>query len=183
MEDKDLKKEKNIATGVSSGIGAAVGVAVGNAFAQPADAATVDTHTSSELNSQSVQVPPSHPEPEPQPVPEPQPDPIPNPEPTPEVQVLSYETVTAEDGSQADVAVVAMNNQPAIIVDGDQDGMADVIAVDANMNGIIENEEIIDATGAGISMAPFKSALDMSTGDIAEVPDYVNDADIDDYMA
>lgn len=137
---------------------------------------------------------PVNPEPvTPEPVnPEPQkPDPV-APEPslvTPEpidgdeIQVLSYDTITDNDGNEMDVAVVSASGQEIIIADVDQNGTADLMASDLNSNGQLEENEIVDVSEDNIAMQPLEEAAndDMiaQTDDI----DYVNNADVNDYMA
>lgn len=101
-----------------------------------------------------------------------------------EVNVLSYDTITDNDGNEIDVAVVSANGQEILIVDVDQNGTADLMATDENGNGQLEEDEIVDVSGENIAMQPFEDAANANnmmaqTDDI----DYVNDADVNDYMA
>lgn len=190
MEKKEKKVKENVVTGMSSTVGAAVGVVAGSAVAQPVSAA----ETEEEAVVTEV-VTPSRPETEPErpvepidpPRPEPQPvDPIvPEPPVEPDVQVMGYETVTNEDGSQMDVAIVAVDGQPVIVADLDRDGIADVIAADENQNSILEEHEIHDVSGEQLAMQPLQEAAGMNTGDaiVQNEPDYINNANVDDYMA
>lgn len=102
-----------------------------------------------------------------------------------EVEVISYERVTNDDGSQMDVAVVQdeAGNQMAL-VDVDLDSQADAAFADFNSDGQITEEEIINVQDSNIDMHPMMDAADFHS-DYAEndIPDYVNDADVDSYMA
>ena len=126
------------------------------------------------------------PEPEPEPEPEPDPEPVPEPEPEPEIEVISYETVTTEDGGQMDVAVVSANGQAVMIADVNQDGVADVMASDLNNNGQLDEGEIVDVSGQNIAMQPLQEAANAGTENLyaqTNDVDYINDANVDDYMA
>ena len=88
-----------------------------------------------------------------QPGPTPTPTPTPAPGPTPaddEIQILSYERVTLDDGSQVDVATVAINGQPVQILDVDLDGWADGMIADANSDGNISEDEITSFEGTDV---------------------------------
>ena len=62
--------------------------------------------------------------------------------------------------------------------------MADVIVADLNNNGQIDTGEVENVTGAGISMQPFQDAAGFNPQYAQnDLPDYVNDADVDNYMA
>lgn len=190
MEKNNSNLKSNVATGASSTVGAAVGVAAGTAFTQPAQATEVEEPTiaTQQHNSQHQ---PDKPESAPRPEPvKPASEPV-NQEPEkpedPDVQVVSYETITNEDGSQMDVAVVAVDGEPVIIGDLNQDGIADVIASDENLNGQLEANEIQDISGQQLAMQPLHDAVDPNMGGyIAQNdtdPDYTNDANVDDFMA
>lgn len=71
-----------------------------------------------------------------------------------ELEVLHSETITYDDGTQADVAIVSVGGQEAILMDFNQDGIVDTIAMDLNGNGELELEEIIDVTNENIAMVP-----------------------------
>lgn len=185
-----MKKEtkssvkSDVATGLSSSVGATVGMVIGSTV-------------SAEVNAMETSVPgpiPPKPEPvKPQPVkPEPpKPEPLkpepPKPEPPvqpePEIEVLGYETVMNEDGSQMDVAVVSVDGQEMAFLDVDRDDVADLLVSDMNANGVLEDEEFVPIREHNLSMEPFREAA-YSTGDIlAQGDDYINDANVDDFMA
>lgn len=213
MKKQASKIKSDVATGISSGAGASIGVVTGSVISQSVNAAEPQD-TSEEVvveevitpnpprPSQSQSQQPSQPQAEephaeePQPT-QPTPTPPEKPEvtppvpgddtPEPEVQVMSYETVTNEDGSRMDVAVVAVDGQPVMVADLDRDGVADLLVVDENQNGMIEENEIHDISEQQLAMQPLQEAAGMDMGNhLAQAdpnPDYVNDADVDDYMA
>ena len=103
-----------------------------------------------------------------------------------EIEVVSYETVTNEDGSQIDVAVVNTQGQAVMIADVDQNGVADIMASDLNYNGQLDNGEIVDVSDQNIAMQPLQDAANMNGNNmVAQTgePDYINDANVDDYIA
>lgn len=103
----------------------------------------------------------------------------------PEVEVLSYERITTDDGSQLDEAVVRVDGTLVVYADINLDGYADVMAADLNHDGQIDLEtEAAVVQGEGISMQPFANATGF-TPDLAEnhLPDYVDEADTGDFMA
>ena len=121
------------------------------------------------------------PEPEPEPTPEPQPEPVPaSNETTPDVRVLSFQTITTDDGTQMDVAEVLVEGQEALIVDADRDGWADGLIADSNADGNISDDEIISFVGTDVQI-PMQE-LAQAAGDPMEEevqPTYTNDGDAD----
>lgn len=211
---EETKKElkKNVVTGVSGVAGAAAGVVIGAAVTpEQAEAAEVEVEavetpeeaTSSHSSTAHV----SHashavtPEPEPEPTPEPKPTPTPEPEPTPtpepeptptpgpvdptsEIEVLGYERVNNQDGTQSDIATVRVQDNIIGVVDADIDGKADVIICDVNNSGTLEEDEVQNVQSENIAMQPFQQAAGFQP-DLAQndLPDYDNNANVDDYMA
>ncbi len=211
---EETKKElkKNVVTGVSGVAGAAAGVVIGAAVTpEQAEAAEVEVEavetpeeaTSSHSSTAHV----SHashavtPEPEPEPTPEPKPAPTPEPEPTPtpgpeptptpgpvdptsEIEVLGYERVNNQDGTQSDIATVRVQDNIIGVVDADIDGKADVIICDVNNSGTLEQDEVQNVQSENIAMQPFQEAAGFQP-DLAQndLPDYDNNANVDDYMA
>lgn len=168
-----------------------------NTAAQPTVAATT-SHVS------PVNVEPIAPEPipEPDPIPDPEPNPEPEPDPTPgpnvmpastlspDVQVLDYQTITGADGQQMDAALVNISGNQALIVDADRDGVADALVADANNNGQIDNDEVVDISMHQLSMSELQAAANPDPAADPNVmaqnaynSDYENNANVDDYMA
>ena len=102
----------------------------------------------------------------------------------PEVQVLSYETVATENGN-VDMALVSVNDQVYLVADADQDGFADVIGADINGDGNLSPEELQPIDGQELPMQPLHEAYLQGQTAQNEIdgPDYVNTANVDDYMA
>lgn len=187
---------KNVATGASTAAGATVGVVIGAAVTpETAEAAEVEVVASEPTpRPASASTTPQAPQPTPEPTSTPTPT---EPEQTPvtpvtteeklevnEVEVLSYDRVTNPDGSQMDVAVINVNGNEVGFLDVNLDGEADRIASDINHNGIIEENEAEVVIGQGIAMEPFANAAGFNEQFAQnDLPDYVNDADVDTYMA
>lgn len=213
-EKKTSDVKSNVISGMSSTVGAAVGVVAGSIISSEVNAAEIpgaeipvtpeeeqDVEVVSSQPSKTGGSTPSHnptpnPTPEPatephstpQPATEPTPEPTPASEPRPEseIEVVSYETVTNEDGSQMDVAVVNAQGQAVMIADVDQNGLADIMASDLNYNGQLDNGEIVDVSDQNIAMQPLQDAANMNGNNmVAQTgePDYINDANVDDYIA
>lgn len=194
---KNIKQD--VTTGTSSAIGATIGMVAGSALSNEANAAEMQrepeipveqtTQTHEAPTKQEAPAPKNESKPEPQPEPQPEPAPTPQPEPAPqpapqehEVEVLGYETIANQDGSLSDVAVVSVDGQAMLVADVDRNGVADLIICDANANGEIEEGECVDISSEGVPMDPFMNAAIGNT-EVAQEQDYVNDADVNDYMA
>lgn len=132
---------------------------------------------------------PEAPQPKPEPQPEtPEPKPEPHPEPvTPdepgndELQVLGYETLHNEDGSQMDVAVVSIGGHAGMVADVDNNGVADTMVVDVNDNQQIEENEIFDISQTNVRMNDLEQMAGQDSVAQNDEPDYINDADINGY--
>ena len=205
-EKKTSDVKSNVISGMSSTVGAAVGVVAGSIISSEVNAAeipvaeipvtpeeeqdveVVSSQPSKTGGSTPSHNPTSHPTPQPATEPNPTPEPTPASEPRPEseIEVVSYETVTNEDGSQMDVAVVNAQGQAVMIADVDQNGLADIMASDLNYNGQLDNGEIVDVSDQNIAMQPLQDAANMNGNNmVAQTgePDYINDANVDDYIA
>lgn len=180
--------KKNVATGASTAAGATAGVVIGAAI-------TPNTAEATEpITPDPVPLKPT-PQPNPEPTPEteltPTPEPAPQPEPTPEpkpeadeIEVLGYDRVTNEDGSRMDIAVLNVNGNEVGVIDANLDGEADAMVCDLNGNGVIEEGEFEIIQGQGIAMQPLADAAGFNPQFAQnDLPDYVNDADVDTYMA
>lgn len=174
------QKSYNWQNGASSSIGAAIGVAAGS-MAQTAFATEPVTEGP---------VQPPHTDTPATPIMPGNSNDEPHNEDT--ISVVSYETVTCEDGSQMDIAGVIVNGQETLVVDIDRDGIADAMVADMDNNGIITDNEVINIEEAGIRMEGLSMATTQATGvnedatllaDNDPIPDYINDADVTGYMA
>jgi len=191
---EENKKKSNLSTGASAAAGSGMGAAAGIIgaevlMAQTANAAEVETTVQPEPVVVHPEPTPVKPEPEPIPEPTPvpvEPDPIPVPEPAPivepTVEVLDYETLHGEDGSSIDLAVVSVNGQEMGLYDVDRDGKADLVAVDENGDGQITPNEVHDIQDADIAMQPLQNEY-IAQNTIEPEPDYINDGNVDSYMA
>ncbi len=101
----------------------------------------------------------------------------------PEVVVVDYGTVTNDDGSQMDVAVVSVDGQEAYVVDENQDDIADVLISDVNGDSNIDCNEVLNIENEGISMSALQAEAMGEPSLLVADNDYVNDANVDDYMA
>ena len=200
-EKKTSDVKSNVISGMSSTVGAAVGVVAGSIISSEVNAAEIPVTPEEEQDVEVVSSQPSktggstpshnptsHPTPQPATEPNPTPEPTPASEPRPEseIEVVSYETVTNEDGSQIHVAVVNAQGQAVMIADVDQNGLADIMASDLNYNGQLDNGEIVDVSDQNIAMQPLQDAANMNGNNmVAQTgePDYINDANVDDYIA
>ena len=185
-EKKTSEAKSNVISGMSSAAGAAVGVVAGSAISSEANAAEIPVIAAEE---QEVEVISSHPA---QSInhtnqnTEPAPTPTPGSQSESEVEVISYHTETMENGNQIDVAVVNEKGQIAMFVDVDRDGLADYKISDSNYNGELDDNEINDVTGQNIAMQPFQDAANAGTGNFyaqTDDVDYINNANVDEYMA
>lgn len=67
-----------------------------------------------------------------------------------EVRILGVETVQTPEGHSIDVVGVSIGDDPALLVDVNQDGYLDVLIHDDNKNGQIEENEIHDISDANM---------------------------------
>lgn len=100
-----------------------------------------------------------------------------------EVEIIGMSHVETEDGSIQDVGIGLVGGHDAAFLDLEGDGEVDTILIDDNDNGELEENEVYDASGSGISMSEFESPeadYGEDTGDDGlydGMPDYTNDAD------
>ena len=100
-----------------------------------------------------------------------------------EPEVLAYETVSGADGSQMDVAVVSVGGQAVGVYDVNQDGTADLMVSDENNNQQIEENEIHDISSQDVSMQALHDDYMAQNDPSMQGPDYINDGNVDNYMA
>lgn len=109
------------------------------------------------------------------------------------VEVLGVEQVQHEDGSVSNIGAASINGQAVYFIDVDgQDDEFELMAVDINANGSLEENEITDISDQHMSVSQFQNLAEAS-GNSSEpgheveeyyasnenLPDYVNDADPD----
>ena len=92
-----------------------------------------------------------------------------------EVRVLGVASDVAIDGELVDVAFAEIDDVPVIIVDADQNGIADVLIADVNGDDEVGEDELLDISGEGIAM-PTDPALDGNYA-VSDMDDYNNNAD------
>lgn len=86
------------------------------------------------------------------------------------------------DGYAENVAVLDVDGTETLLVDIDQDNVAEVIVSDLNGDGLLQDDEIADISDAGIEM-PAMSDGDAYMAQASMAPDYMNDADTGMYEA
>ena len=106
---------------------------------------------------------------------------------TAEVEVVDSEDVEIlgvvhDDDTGFDVGVMSVDGQDVFLVDVETDGVFDVMAVDANNDGELSLEEMVDIHNEGIAVNQFEEASDsyyaMNDDTLDYTDDYTNDADI-----
>ncbi|MDE6408840.1 MAG: hypothetical protein K2K81_01150 [Muribaculaceae bacterium] len=99
-----------------------------------------------------------------------------------EIRVLGVETVQTEDGHIMNVALLENAGDHALLVDVDNNGRMDVLLHDDNRDGMIQEQEVYDISGANLEVADLLQAHAQQESDVFyastdDLPDYVNDAD------
>ncbi len=104
----------------------------------------------------------------------------------PQVEVISCDVVVNDDGHMMEVAEVSYGGNPVYVADINMDGEVNLIAADINGNGQFDEGEVINVTDQHLSMDPLHEAINMGD-ELADNSlidqDYVNDANVDDYLA
>lgn len=100
-----------------------------------------------------------------------------------DIEVLSYGTIDHGDDGQWDYAVLSVNGHEYGIIDVDNDNIADLMAQDINQDGQITPDEVKDISDMNISMQAIHEDYLAQNDSSAQGPDYVNDGNIDNYMA
>ncbi|MDE5807154.1 MAG: hypothetical protein K2H76_03495 [Muribaculaceae bacterium] len=99
-----------------------------------------------------------------------------------EIRVLGVEAVQTEDGHVMNVALLENAGDHALLVDVDNNGRMDLLVHDDNRDGMIQEQEVHDVSGAGIELGDLLTAqatqdADMYYASNDDMPDYINDAD------
>ena len=90
------------------------------------------------------------------------------------------------------IGEVEMAGENVVLVDGDQDGLFDVLIADMDGDGMIADNEFVDISSDGIlvsdlageSMASYddpvayRDTVDYDSAGHSDMPDYMNDADV-----
>lgn len=103
------------------------------------------------------------------------------------IEVIDYGTVTLDDASQMDIAVVNIDGQEATVIDQNHDGIADLLSSDIDGNGVIDENESMNIEDDNIAMSTFQPEFPTEPQEDIEFAmnndDYINDANVDEYMA
>ena len=109
-------------------------------------------------------------------------EPAPAPTPTGNVQVLAVANDVEMGGRTVNVAAIAQGETTGVMIDANQNGEVDIIAVDANHDDNYSENEMEVVTDAHIPMptsddvSPDMGSNSMAAG--GDLPDYSNDSDI-----
>lgn len=97
--------------------------------------------------------------------------------PDPEIEIVGVE-YNEELG--INVGMMTVNGEEMAFVDIDNDGTFEVAVVDANHDGRISEDEMVDISGQGVTVEQFGGLQDPNEGMLAsnDEPDYVNDANV-----
>lgn len=190
-ESKNPKtsKSKEWQSVISSAFGAAMGVVAGNmaenAMASEQENSKVERHDivvddpivipENDINTPTIN---------------PEPTILPEEPPTvePDIQVLSVEQIQLEGYGPANVAGILVNGQQGMVIDLNNDNIADALAVDLNEDGTINDNEIIDISYENIAMSDLAAAIspmsDLNSDILlANQTDYENQGDVQEYFA
>lgn len=112
---------------------------------------------------------------------EPEPQPVDN-----EVQILGVETVDVGDGANVTMGYAEVNGEEVFVVDVDQDGEFDRVFVDANHDGELTSDEVVNIEGQGLMVSDWEQQAQMhNPNDVYladnNMPDYTNDADVNSF--
>ena len=98
-----------------------------------------------------------------------------------EVHVLGVEeNVEMGNGELANLGIAEVEGHSALFIDMDADGTFDLLAVDVNDNGYVDDNEVMDINEADIDVETLASHIEPDPVDqmYAQMPDYTNDADV-----
>lgn len=104
-----------------------------------------------------------------------------------DVHIIGVEQGTAQDGSVVTVGHGYVDSHQAQFVDSNGDGEVDTVLIDINDNGQLDNGEVLDAQGAGITIDHLVAEAEAYNADpegaiYNDMPDYTNDADTGSYV-
>jgi hypothetical protein len=98
-----------------------------------------------------------------------------------EIKVLGVEVVQDGSGQQMTVAALNVDGHSSLMVDVDMDGQMDLLAVDVNDNGQIDEGEAANIQDWNVSVSDIAQQAPGSDAYLAQndgMPDYMNDADV-----
>lgn len=208
---KKLKKEDNgsvvggVITGAATGVGALVGAVAGsfaanainkhNATTDPDDVVVTEVTDSQEeaevvvvdeIPAQAMEQPVQHPvRPQSTVVTVEVEEPVATDEPA--IEVIGYEHINTEDGTEMDLVVLSVDGAEVGVVDVDMDGRADVMLADVNGDGVIDENEIVSLEDVDIAMVDLMNAMPQSEPNGFQYAqadqDYNNNANVDSFFA
>ena len=97
------------------------------------------------------------------------------------IEVLGYESGVVINGATVDIATVNIDGKIGHYIDLDHNHIADFLAIDANEDGVLTNDEYTNVSDSVISMPTMGSGL-AGDNDLAYNHDYINDGNIDSYV-
>ncbi|WP_106830279.1 hypothetical protein [Parabacteroides pacaensis] len=104
-----------------------------------------------------------------------------------EIKILGMEEIYDENGNPMTVAAADLQGHEVLLVDIDHDGKMDVVMADANGDGQISGDEVIDISDADIQVSDLQQSIAADNNSLLAhddgLPDYMPDADAHNYMA
>lgn len=100
-----------------------------------------------------------------------------------DVHIVGVDHMETEDGVEASVGYGTVDGHSSLFADTDGDGEVDTVLIDVNDNGQIDNGEVLDMEGSGISVQAMEAQAEINSANTiddhlyADMPDYTNDAD------
>lgn len=84
-------------------------------------------------------------------------------------ELVGVQTVTDENGNPMTIVAAKINGHNSVFVDADVDGYVDVAAMDANADGVLDDNEIVTIAKGAIPVSALINELD-EPQPVAEVP-------------
>lgn len=96
-----------------------------------------------------------------------------------EVQIVGISDETMDDGSMVTIGQLEIDGHEVYVVDVDHNGTFDIMGVDMNGDGIVSEDEVYDIQDQGLQVSDMQQQMDAIPSDdyLADMPDYINDAD------
>lgn len=104
-----------------------------------------------------------------------------------EVEVLNSGSTLDENGNTVNIVSAQVDGHASVMLDADNDGFIDVVHVDANDNGVVDEGEVMDVTKSDLHLNDLNASSEVGTYApedtlYADNPDYTNDADASDFV-
>lgn len=115
-----------------------------------------------------------------------------------DVHILGVDQFVNEDGSVTNAGFGTIDGEPLVVIDVDGDGVFDGAFYDTNANGVMEENEVLDISDAGMTTDSWAAeaivqgnsedgTFNLGQPDVnpqdelaSNMPDYTNDADVSD---